>query len=296
MKILDILTSPWAIVPSKLVEIVEIYNTHLKGEKIDVKIIEAQIGKPLNREEQGYEVNDGVAVIPIDGVISKRMNMFTKISGGASTQLIERDFKQALDDPMVRAIVLNIDSPGGTVDGTFELANLIYESRGRKPIIAYTDGMMASAAYAIGSAADKIFISGNTVQIGSIGVLVTHYDYSVQDEKRGIKITHITAGKYKAVGVDSKPLSSEDREIIQAEVDYLYSGFVQDVARNRGVSPELVLSDMAEGRVFIGKTAISAGLVDGVSTFDKLIYQYSNANLPFTTRAVMEARCSQFQS
>jgi len=294
MRIIDVLTSPWAIIPSKLVEIVEIYNVHLKGEKIDLKIIEAQIGKPLNREEQGYEVIDGVAVIPIDGVISKKMNMFTKISGGASTQMVGRDFQQALHDPFVRAIVLNIDSPGGSVDGTFELANMIYESRGQKPILAHTDGMMASAAYAIGSAADKIYISGNTTQVGSIGVMVTHYDYSAQDEKRGIKITHITAGKYKAVGVDSQPLSKEDREIIQAEIDYLYTGFVQDVARNRGVSAEQVLSDMAEGRIFIGKTAIQAGLVDGVLPLDKLIYEYSSANLPSITRAVVEAKIRAF--
>lgn len=290
MRLIDILSSPWAIVPAKLVEIVEIYNTHLKGDKIDLKIIEAQIGKPLNREEQGYEVIDGVAVIPIDGIISKKMNMFSKISGGASTQLIGRDFQQALNDPFVRAVILNIDSPGGSVDGTFELANMIFESRGRKPILAHTDGMMASAAYAIGSAADKIYISGDTTQVGSIGVMMTHYDYSAQDEKRGIKISHITAGKYKAIGVDSKPLSKEDREIIQGEVDYLYSGFVQDVARNRGATPDQVLSDMAEGRVFIGKMAIKAGLVDGVSTLDKLAYEYGSTNLPFITRAVVEAR------
>ena len=296
MRIIDILTSPWSIIPSKLIEIVEIYNVHLKGEKIDLKIIEAQIGKPLNREDQGYEVIDGVALIPIDGVISKKMNMFSKISGGASTQMIARDFQQALKDPTVRAIILNIDSPGGSVDGTFELANMIYESRGTIPIIAHTDGMMASAAYAIGSAADKIYISGNTTQVGSIGVIVTHYDYSAQDEKRGIKITHITAGKYKAVGADSKPLSQEDKEIIQAEVDYLYTEFVETIARNRGVPVDQALSGMAEGKLFIGKTAITAQLADGVSALEKLIYEYSPANIPSIVRATVEAKILQMQS
>jgi len=296
VRIIDILTSPWSIVPAKMMEIVEIYNTHLKGEKIDLKVIEAQSGKPLNREEQGYEVIDGVAVIPIDGVIAKKMNMFTRVSGGASTQMVARDFQDALQNPFVKAIVLNIDSPGGSVDGTFELANLIYESRGKIPIVAHTDGTMASAAYAIGSAADKIYISGNTTQVGSIGVITTHYDYSEQDAKRGIKITHITAGKYKAVGADSKPLSQEDREIIQAEIDYLYTGFVEDVGRNRGVSVEKVISEMADGRIFIGKQAVKAGLVDGVLPLDRLVYQYSSANISSIVRATVEAKILQMQS
>jgi signal peptide peptidase SppA len=280
-----------------LIEIVEIYNTHLKGEKVSQSVIDAikaKNGSVVTPGDQRYEVIDGVAVIPIEGVIAKKMNMFMDISGGASSQLIGRDIQQALRDPSVNAIVLNIDSPGGSVDGTFELANMIYEARGKIPIVAHTDGMMASAAYAIGSAADKIYISGNTTQVGSIGVIVTHYDYSEQDAKKGIKVTHITAGKYKAVGVDSKPLSQEDKDIIQSEIDYLYSVFVEDVARNRGVSSEQVLSGMAEGKVFIGKTAIQAGLVDGVSTLDKLIYQHSSANIPFMTRAVMEAECRKF--
>jgi len=293
MKIIDLLTSPWAIIPSKLIEIVEIYNTHLKGEKIDLKIVEAQMGKPLNREEQGYEVVDGVAVIPIDGVISKKMNLFTKISGGASTQLIGRDFQQTLNDPTVKAIVLNIDSPGGSVDGTFELANMIYESRGKIPILAYTDGVMASAAYAIGSAADKIYISGDTTQVGSIGVIAIHRDISKAEEKAGIKTTHIVAGKYKAVGSPYAPLSEDDRVIIQKDIDYLYSVFVQNVSRNRDVSTDQVLSDMAEGQIFIGKQAIEAGLVDGVSTLESLVYQYSSANLPFRVRATIESRVKE---
>lgn len=293
MRIIDLLTSPWAIVPDRLTEIAEIYNTHLKGEKIDLKIIEAQLGKPLNREDQGYEVVDGVAVIPVDGIIAKKMNLFTKVSGGASTQLIGRDFQQALQDPTVRAIVLNIDSPGGSVDGTFELANMIYESRGKIPIIAHTDGMMASAAYAIGSAADKVYISGDTTQVGSIGVIALHRDISKAEEKTGIKTTHIVAGKYKAVGSPYAPLSEDDKAIIQKDIDYLYSVFVQDIARNRGVSTDQVLSDMAEGQIFIGKQAIGAGLVDGVVTLDGLISQYSSVNLPPMVRAIVERRVKE---
>src|SRR3990170_6375022 len=128
MRLIDIITSPGAIQPEKLVEIRSIYETHLRGEKIDIKAVEARIGKPLVNQPQGYEVIDGVAVIPVDGVIAKRMNLFTHVSGGVSTDLLARDLKAAINDPSVKAIVLAIDSPGGTVDGTVDIARLVYES------------------------------------------------------------------------------------------------------------------------------------------------------------------------
>src|SRR3989304_529970 len=115
MRLIDVGNAPWAIVPDRLKEIKAIYETHLKGEKIDLKPVEAALGRPLDNRSQGYEVTDGVAVIPIEGVIAKRMNLFTQISGGTSTELLIRDLKSAIDDPDVRAIVLSIVSPGGAV-------------------------------------------------------------------------------------------------------------------------------------------------------------------------------------
>jgi len=201
------------------------------------------------------------------------MNLFMEISGGASTQLIERDLRDALADSGVSRIILYIDSPGGTVDGTFELANFIYESRGKKPLIAFTDGMMTSAAYAIGSAADAIFISGDTVIVGNIGVVTAHEDISVMQEKMGIKTTEIYSGKYKRIASEYAPLSDEGRQAIQDRIDYFYTAFINMVARNRGVSPETVLNTMSTDvkDMHIGMQAIEAGLVDGVSTIDRLI-------------------------
>lgn len=271
MRVIDILTSPWAIVPDKLLEIKAIYETHLRGEKIDIKGLEAKLGQPLKREEQGYEVVDRVAIIPVDGVIAKKMNLFSRISGGASTQLIGRDLREALEDPKVDAIILQIDSPGGAVDGTSELADTIYAARGEKPIVAYADGMMASAAYWLGSAADAVYIAGGTTTVGSIGVVATHVDVSRYEERVGIKTTEIYAGRYKRIASSYKPLTDEGRASIQDHVDYIYSVFVGAVAKHRGVSEETVLKDMADGRIFVGQQAIDAGLVDGVSTLDALI-------------------------
>jgi len=287
MKLLDILTAPWAIVPEKLIEIQNIYFTHLRGEKIDIKAIEAQIGKPLDNPKKNYEVIEGVAIIPVEGVLAKRANMFMRISGGTSMQLLQKDIDQAIEDPNVKSILLDIDSPGGTVDGTQELANHIYGLRGRKPMTSYAESLMGSAAYWIGSAADEIVMSGDTTQVGSIGVVATHLDVSKAEESAGYKTTEIVAGKYKRIASSYAPLSEEGRATIQDIVDHLYSVFVRDVAMNRGVSEEKVLNDMADGRIFLGQKAIKAGLVDRMETLDETIGRMSKRGTPEHTRMIM---------
>lgn len=297
MKLLDIINASWAITPEMLEEIQGIYLTHLRGDKIDIKGVEARLGQPLNNAQQEYDVRDGIAIIPAHGVIAKRMNMFMNISGGSSTELIARDFKAAIDDPEVLAIILDIDSPGGTVDGMQELAEVVFNARGKKPIVAFTDGVMASAAYYIASAADEVYISGDLVSVGSIGVITKHIDISKAEEKNGIKSTEIFAGKFKSIASQHAPLSQEGRDNIQARVDYMYSIFVADVARYRGVSVETVLEDMADGRIFIGKQAIEAGLVDGVSTFDGLVDKLAGGDSAInTTREVNSMTLDKLKS
>ena len=275
MKLLDVINSPWAILPDRLREIQSIYETHLRGEKIDIKSIEAKLGEPLNNTHEEIEVRDGVAVIPIHGVIGKRLNLFSKISGGVSTELLKRDIEIALSDDSIESILLDIDSPGGAVDGTQELANFIFNSRGTKPIIALANGTMASAAYWIGAAAHEVYMSSETTVVGSIGVVATHTDVSKAEEKSGIKTTEIVAGHFKRVTSELAPLTEAGREDLQSKVDFIYSIFVSDVAKFKGVSVETVLEHMADGRVFIGSQSIEAGLVDGVSTIDDLITDMS---------------------
>jgi signal peptide peptidase SppA len=271
MRLNDILNGPWAITPDTLHEIQGIYARHLRGDKIDLGTVEQRLGRPLNNKAAAYEVTDGVAVIPLDGVIGKKMNLFTQISGGVSTDLVARDFRAALDDPTVKAIILAIDSPGGTIDGTPDLAALVKSARGKKPVCAFTDGTMASAAYWIGSAADKIYISNLTNIVGSIGVVTSHTDYSRAEEAAGVKVTEIYAGKYKRIASEHAPLSDEGKAYMQASVDHAYSIFVDAVAEHRGVTAEEVVQRMADGRIFRGDQAITAGLVDGVSTMQALI-------------------------
>lgn len=271
MKLIDVVTGPWAIQPDKLVEIQAIYATHLRGDKIDIEAVEKRLGRPLNNEPNGYQILDGVAIVPVSGVLSKKANLFTQVSGMSSTEIIGRDIRQAAADGAVAGIVLVIDSPGGTVDGTQALADIVTEARAEKPVISVVDGSMASAAYWIGASAQEVYISSATDQVGSIGVVFAHKDLSAAEAMQGVKTTEITAGKYKRVASQYAPLSETGRAAMQEKADYLYSIFVGAVAKARGVSEEKVLQDMADGRVFIGQQAIDAGLVDGVSTLDGAI-------------------------
>ncbi len=259
-------TSQWAILPEMLDTIHNIVSARLNDGKISIESIEAKINKDNESEDGAYTV-DGIRVIPIHGTISKRMNLLSRISGGVSTELLKDEIESAILDEDVKSIFLDIESPGGAVDGIFELSDFIYESRGTKPIHAFANGLMASAAYLIGSAADKI-TGTQAAQIGSIGVITKHFDYSRRNEQDGVIETIITAGKYKAIGSDNKPLSKEDEKYIQDRLDYFYTMFVNSVARNKGVSTEIVLSDMADGRIFIGQQAKDAGLIDEIGTFE----------------------------
>lgn len=283
MRLLDVMNSPWAILPVQLREIQNIYITHLRGDKIDIKGVEARIGKPLKNEPKSFEIFGNVAVLSLEGVIAQKMNLFTEISGGVSTELISKDLQEVMKNESIKAVILDIDSPGGTSSGTPELAKQVYEARKQKRIIAFTDNMMASAAYWIGAAADAVIISSDVVQVGSIGVVATHTDVSKSEEMQGIKTTEIVAGKYKRIASQYAPLSQEGRQTIQEHLDYIYSVFVEDVALFRDVSVAKVLNDMADGRVFIGRQAIEAGLVDGVSTLDALITDFNAAG----ERAIM---------
>lgn len=277
MRLIDLMNSPWAIAPEKLREIHGIYATHLRGEKIDLKGIEARIGQPLNNKSHEIEVRDGVAIIQVEGVLSHKMNLLTEISGGTSTQIIGSQVKQALSDNSIKAIILEVDSQGGSVLGLSELSDLIFNARSEKPIVALASEYMASAAYFIGSAAGEVLISAETAIVGSIGVVQTHTDISKSEEMNGIKTTEITAGKYKRIASEHEPLTDEGRADLQAFIDSYYSIFVKHVARNRGASIETVLADMADGRTFVGKQAIQSGLADGVSTLDALVKRLSQS-------------------
>lgn len=205
----------------------------------------------------------GTAVIPIIGELVHRGSWIDAMSGMTSYQRIESKFNEALADPEVKKIILEIDSPGGEVDTVFDLADVIYNARNEKPIHAVIDGMGYSAAYALASSASKIYVT-RTSGSGSIGVIAQHLDVSQRNEKEGFKVTPIFAGDRKADFSPHQPLSDEAFESLRAIVFQHYELFTKTVSRNRGMSVKDVKDTQAG--VFIGKAGLNHGLVDKVAS------------------------------
>lgn len=254
----------WAIRPEILTDML-VRLPDLKA-ALDAKVEFKE--EPEARGE--LKLEDGVAVIPVRGPMSRRMSLFSILFGGTSYAYMQDAFRSALADPNVEAILLNIDSPGGTVDGLDNLTDTVFAARSQKPIVALAGGQMTSAAYHLGSAAHRV-IAEKTADVGSIGVITVHYDWSKEDEMMGLKRTVMSAGKYKALGNDAEPLSDLAKEMFQERLDYFYTWFVDTVARNRGADAETVLKDMADGKIFIGQQAIDAGLADEIGTYETAI-------------------------
>lgn len=260
-----VLNMPWAILPPKLLDILSVLHSKEHGELLDDEKLEAKV-ESVNNADKRYTVEGGIAIIPIYGILSKRFNIISALSGGTSYELLEKDIRAALSDNDVKGLFLDVDSPGGAVDGMVDVTDVVYNARnGKKPIMTFANGLMASAAYHIGSAADYIVAANSTTQVGSIGVVMApHFDYSKKYEKDNIKVTMFYSGKYKMTLSKYKPVSKDDKKYVQDRLDYLYSLFVDTTAKHRGTTPDVVNSDMAEGKIFIGSQSVDAGLTDEV--------------------------------
>jgi len=276
---------PWAINEGVLRAMTEIVERHISGEKLSEEEVQAAIAKPGKKPDTDYQVVGDVAVIPIYGVIAKRANMVGGISRprGTSVEAIERDLDAALADESVNTVLLDIDSPGGSVDGIAPLADKIYEARSQKKVVAFANGMMASAAYWIGAAAEEVYAE-KSAAVGSIGVYSVINDWTVANHNMGIKTEVIKAGRHKAAGHPDKVFSEEDRAVIQEEVNEYYGLFMEAVGRNRGMTAEDV-EKVATGKLFIGKKAVSAGLVDAIKNFGSVVRGLATVDHTVSKRA-----------
>lgn len=266
---------PWAIEPSTYAKIVELVQLRNAGITLTREDVEARIGGE-GRDRPETDIVGGVGVISCFGVIAQRMNLFASISGGTSTEQMTAEFRALRDDPKVKAILFAIDSVGGTVYGVEELATEIHESRGTKPIIASASSLAASAAYWIGSQADRLLVTPGG-DVGSIGVLSAHTDVSEAAQKNGIKTTFISAGKYKTEGNPYGPLSEDALAYRQKQVDATMTRFVRAVAAGRGVTEAAVRSGFGEGRLVNAADALKLGMVDGIETLDTTLARLQQA-------------------
>lgn len=278
IRIMSPFERPLAITETKLHDIAAAYLRHEAGEKLDFSGLSAVVQQKSGRETggHGYTVQDGVAIIDVEGILGKGMNLFMWFSGGTSTEFLSKDLADALEDPSVHSIILRVDSPGGDVDGTQLFADAVAAAGEKKPVVAWVTGLGASAAYWIASQTSKIILADETTWVGSIGVVAGHVDRSKMDEQRGVKRTEITAGKYKRIASDTAPLSQEGRQTIQDQVDAIYAVFLQNVASGRGMTADQVHEDMADGRLFMGQKAIDVGLADSIATLDEVIAQLNS--------------------
>lgn len=255
-ELIELLSRPWALMPDRIAEITASIVRAMSG-------VEQFTSGPV--EKSTRPKTKGVAVIPIAGVITPRSDWW-----GTSVRTIRNEFRKALADDSVDSILLQVDSPGGSVFNVDELSQEIFEARGRKPVVAVADSLAASAAYYLASAADQLYMTPSGL-VGSIGVYTAHVDWSQMLSNDGIKVTLISAGKYKVEGNPYEPLTDEARAAIQKDVDRYYSMFVGAVSRNRNVPKEAIPGGFGEGRVVGAGEAVAGGMVDGVRTFDQAL-------------------------
>jgi signal peptide peptidase SppA len=240
------------------------------GPRIGLPGIDAAVPVHISTEPLASMLPPGIAVIPIHGTLVRRTLGLEANSGLTSYATIAAQLDAALANPEAQAILLDVDSPGGETGGVFDLADRIRAGNRVKPIWAVANDMAFSAAYALASAANRVFLS-RTGGVGSIGVIALHADQSAKDEQDGVRYTTVFAGARKNDLNPHAPLSDEAFAGLEAEVNRVYALFVATVAQHRGLTPARVRA--TEAGLFFGQDAIAAGLADVLGTREDALAQ-----------------------
>lgn len=275
-----IFNTPLLIHPQKLDAIIAGLGDRLFGQQIHIHAAgQAGQGSSLapemfstrrgERTERGYRVVDGVAVLSVSGALLHR----SRFDSSESVTILgyndlTADLEDAMAQPDVHAVLQVYETPGGEAQGAFEYGRRVYEMRGRKPLVAISDGMALSAGYIGASAADEVVVT-STGYVGSIGVVARHVDFSRALDADGITVTHIFAGAHKVDGNPFEPLPESVRKDWQADINHLYGMFVDAVALHRGFDASVARKTQAA--TYSGQFAVDAGLADRIGTTDQLI-------------------------
>jgi len=274
--IAEILSTPWALMPERMAAfagVIARWQARVQTSADVVTAVDSDRDVRAARRDTTMRAGGGaIAVLPLYGVVTQRGNMVDAISGGgsASTEQFTQALRQALADDTVGQILIDIDSPGGSVYGVGELAGEIYQARSSKPVVAIANSLAASAAYWIGAAASELYVTPGG-EVGSIGVWMAHDDISQAMEMAGVKTTLVSAGKYKTEGNPYAPLDDEARGYLQSRVDDYYQAFTKGVAKGRAVPIEQARNGMGQGRVLGADAALAEKMVDGIATFDDVV-------------------------
>ncbi len=253
----------WYILPEKMDFLLAFLEARINSAELPA--VESRVPTKFKN------VRGDIAVMELRGIISQRMGIMDAASGGTSSEAFGAKFDEFANDKSIKAIVMDVDSPGGEVYGLEELSTKIRQARkpGR-PIIAVANSLMASAAYYIASAADEIVATPGG-QVGSIGSIAVHAETSRMENRIGLTRTIIRAPEGKAAANSVEPLSETVRAEIQDTVDQYYDMFVSAVATNRGISKTAVKSDYGKGRLLTARDALAAGMVDRIGTLESVV-------------------------
>jgi HK97 family phage major capsid protein len=269
--------------PSTLLLLREVISRRIAGERLDVEELAEITAAAPKRSAVSPTDGGSIAVLPLWGIIAP--HQVNDLSSGPTTALDSWGalFDELVNDPKVGTIVLDVDSPGGSVDLVPETAAKIRAANARKEIVAVANTRIGSAAYWLASQAGQLVVSPSGA-VGSIGVYAAHEDVSEQLAAEGVNVTLISAGAHKVDGNPFEPLSDDARATIQANVDAYYGMFVGDVAKGRGVEPSVVEKKFGQGRMVLAGDAVKAGMADRVATLEDTLARLLKGQ-PATKRA-----------
>ena len=272
----EYLATPWALMPERLSAVTAVIARWSGDARASDEVMHSvaadRNARDARRQSSVSNSGGGIAVLPLYGIVTQRGNMVDDVSGAgtASTQQFSNLLRAALQDETVSQILIDIDSPGGSVYGVAELADEIVSARAQKPVVAIANSLAASAAYWIGCSASEFYVTPGG-EVGSIGVWQAHQDYSKAMDEAGVKTTLISAGKFKVEGNPYAPLDEEAQGFMQSRVDDYYAAFTKAVAKGRGVPISQVRDGMGQGRVLGADAALASSMVDGIATFEDVV-------------------------
>lgn len=283
----QLLASPIGLMPERIPVVMNVLLRIVAGESADpdtLAQIRADNEVVAARSRANVAGSGSIAVIGIYGYMMQRPVSDISGNGGCSTMVVGNRIAEALADDSISSILLDIDSPGGSVYGCQELAGVVADANTKKPVVAIANSLACSAAYWVGSQAGEFYCAPGSLA-GSIGVYTVHEDYSKALEAQGITTTLIKAGKYKAEGNSLMPLSDEDRAATQDVVDAYYTAFVSAVGSGRKTSQKAVREGFGQGRALIDADAVKTGLADGVMTMSEVLGKMQARNKRAASRA-----------
>jgi len=264
-----VLAAPWAITDDGMELVAAVASREHEYAGGNLEALEAKLGRPLANTQRMTVREGGVALLPIQGPLFGKANLMTQVSGATSYDMLATDLNTALNDPSVKSIVAVINSPGGVVDGASELSSMIKAARGQKPMVAFVEGQMCSAALWIGSAFDSI-TAADTAQIGSLGV------------QMGMRLAAPKAGEKSYTFISSiSPLKNADpgtdagASAIKKVVDDLGMVFAETVAANRGQKTDYVIENYGKGAVAVAGDALARGMIDSIGTLEGVVSKLS---------------------